>query len=242
MAKKHHIFLLLFVFSALLLHAQDAPRHSVSADVTGQGVVGFSNTYKWYGGVDLKGVLHVDDNDFHLNFEALTANVYSIGLSARPNIQLCRNGFGFVDVTLHSRIFGRYKISEFIYSASLGFRMRHFEVQVGLFNRVIDSFSRDWHSVESYVSEPFNLLYRLKISIMGFDHPWDVYLVGGNFNEYEYERMWEPIFSLGGRWDMNEKMSLVAEGTLEPAGMFHGTAKFYEAIFRIGVNYKIQGR
>jgi hypothetical protein len=237
--KKRLVFLLICILSVTLLDAQEVKRHSISADVGAMGLVGFSNTYRWYSGVDLKGNMHVDNTDVALNFEALTANVYSIGMTVRPNFEVCENGIVFAEGTLHSRFFGIYKTYEFVYAGSVGYRMRHFEVQLGLFSRTIDAFGRNWHSVENYVTEPFNLLYRAKVSVMGFDNPWDVYFIGGNFNDYEYERMWEPIFSVGGRWDFRDRWSAVAEWTLEPAGMFHGTVKFYDAIFRIGVTYKL---
>ena len=239
MVKKRLVLLLVCLFSVVVLNAQEARKHAISADLSAQGLVGFNNTYRWYEGADLKGVLHIDNNDFYLNLEALTANVYSASLSVRPNIELCRNGFGYIDVSLHSRIFGNYKIFEFVYSASLGFKMRHFDVQLGLFTKVIDGFNRSWDVVESVVTEPFNLLYKVRISIMGFDNPWDIYLTGANFNEFEYERMWEPLFSLGGRWNFKGRWSAVAEGTLKPAGMFHGDVRFYEAVLRIGVVYKL---
>ena len=117
--------------------------------------------------------------------------------------------------------------------------MRHFDVQLGLFTKVIDGFNRSWDVVESVVTEPFNLVYKVRLSIMGFDNPWDIYLTGANFNEFEYERMWEPLFSLGGRWNFNGRWSAVAEGTLKPAGMFHGDVRFYEAVLRFGVVYKL---
>ena len=240
MAKKRHIFLLLLLISALFLNAQEAQKHSISADVMAQGVAGYNLTYKWYGGADLKGVLHYDNTDFIVNFEALTANTYSMGLTVGQAFNVCNNGFVFIDGTLHSRIFAQYKTYEFVYAASAGFKMRHFSVQAGLFSRTIDAFGRDWHALENYVTEPFNLLYKVKLSLKGFDNPWDVYAVFSNYNDYEYERMWEPIFSLGGRYDFKERWSAIAEGTLEAAGIFHGTVKFYEAIFRIGIVYIIE--
>ena len=238
MVKKRLFFLLISLFSVAFLNAQEGSKHSISADVGAQALVGYNTTYQWYGGADLKGVLHVDNTDFTLDFEALTKNVYSIGLTASPSFEVCKNGFVFVDGTLHSRIFGNYKIYEFVYAGSVGFKMRHFSAQVGLFSRTIDALGRDWHSLDSPVTEPFNLLYKVKISIMGFDNPWDVYLVGGNYNDYEYERMWEPIFSLGGRWDFKDRWSAVAEGTLQSAGMFHGAVKFYEITLRAGVIFR----
>ena len=240
MAKKRHIFLLLLLISALFLNAQEAQKHSISADVMAQSVVGYNLTYKWYGGADLKGVLHYDNTDFTVNFEALSANTYSMGLTISQAFNVCNNGFVFIDGTLHSRIFAQYKTYEFVYAASAGFKMRHFSVQAGLFSRTIDAFGRDWHALENYVTEPFNLLYKVNLSAMGYDNPWDVYAVFSNYNDYEYERMWEPIFSLGGRYDFKERWSTVAEGTLEAAGIFHGTVKFYEAIFRIGIVYIIE--
>lgn len=239
MAKKCLIFLLVAMFSVTLLNAQESRKHSLSGDIAAQGLLGYSNTYKWYGGADLKGNLFIDNTRVSLNFEALTTKTYSFGLTVSPSFEVCRNGKVFFEGTMHSRIFKKYRIMEFEYAGSVGFEMRHFLVQVGLFSKTMDSFGRKWHSEHSPVTEPFNLLYKVQISVMGFDHPWDVYLTGANFNEFEYERMWEPICTLGGRWGFKERWSLVAEGMLKPVGMFHGTVKFYEAVLRIGVKYKL---
>ena len=239
MLKKHHILLLFCVFFTLVLNAQEVGKHRVSADFGAMALVGRNNTYRWYEGLDLKGVLHYDNTGISLNLEALTKDVYSMGLTVSPAFCVCRYGFVFVDGTLHSRIFRNYKIYEFVYAGSVGFRMRHFSVQMGMFMKTIDVLGRDLHSTASAMTDPFNLLYKVKISIMGFDNPWDVYLIGANFNDFEYENMWEPMFTLGGRWDFKERWSLVAEGTLKPAGMMHGNVKFDEAVLRIGVNFKL---
>lgn len=240
MVEKRLVFLLISLLSIASMSAQEVGRHSISADLTAQGLVGFNNTYQWYGGADLKGVLHLDNTDISFNVEALTKNVYSLGLTMCPSFHVCVNGFVFVEGTLHSRIFANYKTYEFVYAGSAGFKMRHFSVQIGLFSRTIDALDRDLYSLDNNVTEPFNFLYKLKISIMGFDNPWDVYLIGANFNDYEYERMWEPLCTLGGRWDFRDRWSAVAEGTLKPAGMFHGNVKFYEAMLRIGMIYKLK--
>lgn len=239
MLKKRHILLLVCLVFAMVLNAQEVRKHSISADVGAMGLVGYNNTYRWYGGADLKGNLHVDNTDVALNFEALTAKVFSIGLTVRPNFEVCKNGILFAEGTMHSRIFGKYKAYEFVYAGSVGFRMRHFLVQAGIFSRTMDALGRDWHSVDNYITEPFNVLYKLSFSIMGFDNQWDIYLTGANFTDYEYERIWEPICTLGGRYDFKERWSAVAEGTLKPAGMFHGTVKFYEGMLKIGVVYKL---
>ena len=242
MAKKHIIFLLFCLFQMTILSAQEARKHDISADVAAQGVVGHNLTYKWFEGADVKGVLNYDNIKIALNFEALTVKTYSFGLSVQPSFEVCKNGYLFVDGTLHSRLFRKYKAYEFVYSGSVGFRMRHFLVQLGVYSRTIDALDRDWHSLNNYVTEPFNFQYKLAISVMGFDHPWDVYLVGSDFNEFEFERMWEPLFTLGGRWDFKDRWSAVAEGMLKPAGVFHGAVKYYEAVFRVGIRHALSVR
>lgn len=238
--KKHIVFLLILLFSSSFLRAQEWEKHDFSADVTALGVVGYNYTHQWYGGADVKGAFRVDNVDFSLNIEALTSKTYSFGLTVSPSFEVCRNGFVFIDGTVHSRLFSKYDIFEFVYAGSAGFRMRHFSAQFGFFSRTIDDISREWHSLENYVAEPFNLLYKVSVSIMGYDNPWDVYLVGSNYTEFEYERMWEPIFTLGSRYDFKDRWSAVAEGTLKPSGMFHLDASFYNATLRVGVKCKIK--
>ena len=238
--KKRHVFLLILLLSATFLEAQEGQKHTVAADVTAMGLVGYNHTLKWYEGVDLKGGFHYDNIDFALNLEALTKDIYSVGLTVKPSFEVCRNGFVFLDGTMHSRIFRNYKAFEFVYAGSVGFMMRHFSIQAGVFSKTIDAIGRDWHAVENSVTEPFNVLYKVNLSIMGFDNPWDIYIVGANFNEFEYERVWVPFFTLGGRYDIKEKWSIVAEGMLKPAGMFHGIVKYYESVFRVGVSFRLE--
>lgn len=240
MTGKRHIFLLICLLPTLFLNAQEVKKHDISADFMAQGVAGYNHTYRWYGGTDLKGVLHVDNTDITLNFEALTEKTFSLGFTASTSFQVCTNGFVFVDGTLHTRVFPQYDAYEVVYAGSVGYKMRHFSVQLGMFSRTMDALARGWHSTDSPVTEPFNLLYKAKYSIMGFDHNWDIYFVCANYNDYEYERMWEPMFSMGGHWDFKDRWRALAEGTLKPAGQFHGTIKFYEAVLRVGVMYKIK--
>ena len=240
MVKKRLVFLLICLFSMTVLNAQEARKHAISADVEAKGLVGFNNTYRWYEGLDMKGVLHIDNTDFTLNIEALTEKTFSLGLTGSQAFKVCDRGYVFVDGTIHTRVFPQYDVYEVVYAGSVGYKMRHFSVQMGMFSRTIDMISRSWHSLDSPVTEPFNLLYKFKYSIMGFDNKWDIDLTFANYNDYEYERMWEPMFSMGGRWDFKDRWSAVAEGMLQPAGQFHGTIKFCEATLRAGIIFKLR--
>ena len=237
--RKTLLFLSIFVF-CLPAFAQEKREREVSADFTAQGVVGYNTTWKWHSGGDIKGALHLKNTDIHLDLESLTSNVHSVGATVTPYFDVCKNGQVFLDGTLHSRIFSRDKAYEFVYSGSVGFRMRHFSVQAGIFARIMDAMGRNWHSVDNYIVEPFNVLYRVAVSIKGFDNPWDIYFIGADYSEFEYERVWQPIFTMGGRAKVGERLSIVAEGTLKPAGMFHLDANFYAAWLKVGVNYKLK--
>lgn len=233
------ILLLLVYILPMTLFAQEKQERKVSGDITVRGVISYNNTWKWYSGGDIKGALHLKNTDIHLDIESLTANVHSVGATVTPYFNVCKNGQVFLDGTMHSRIYSRDKAYEFVYAGSAGFRMRHFSVQVGVFAKIMDAMKRNWHSVDNYIVEPFNVLYRVAISIKGFDNPWDIYFVGADYNEFEYERVWQPIFTMGGRAKVGERLSIVAEGTLKPTGMFHLDANFYAAWLKVGVNYKL---
>lgn len=236
MAKKY-LVTLMFMLVVAMPRAQEIQK--LSADVTMQALSGYNYTHGWYFGADIKGKMSIDNVDVALNMEALSKSVYAFGLSVAPSFKVCKNGYVFVDGTLHSRMYSKFKTYDFIYAGSLGYKMRHFLAQVGIYGRVIGNSAKESHSTEGFLVEPFNLLYRLTVSIKGFDHPWDVYLTGSNFNEFEFERMAQPIFTLGGRWNFKERWSAVAEGMLKLSGFFHQNVSFYEALLRIGINYKL---
>ncbi|MGN0033459.1 MAG: hypothetical protein ACI358_06775 [Candidatus Limimorpha sp.] len=232
-----YIVFLIFLISSVSVTAQMSSQ-DFSSEISAQAIGGYSNTWNYYSGLDLKGSLHVRNIDLCINVETLSKNTYSLGFTVSPYMMLNDKAKLFMDGTLHSRLFTSYRTYEFVYAFSFGLKMRHFSAQVGLFSRAIDDMDRQWHDTDNYVAEPFNLLYRVVISIMGFDNGWDIFLSGSDFNEFEYERMWEPILSLGGRYDINDKISAVAECTLKPSGMFHLVASFYSVWMKAGITYK----
>ena len=231
------IAFLILVISSVSLFAQTSGR-DFSSDISVQAVGGYSNTRLFYGGMDMKGALHINNIDLNLNVEALSRSTFSFGLTASPHLKLNDKLMLFADGTLHTRLFPDYRTYEFVYAFSLGLKMRHLSAQVGLFSRAIDDMDRQWHDTDNFIAEPFNLLYRVMLSLMGFDNSWDIFVCVSDFNEFEYERMWEPIMSLGTKYDINNKMSVVAETSLKPSGMFHLVASFYSVWMKAGITYK----
>lgn len=226
------------IMSAFLVLAQCVCGAQSGPSVDVMGVLGYNTTWQWHTGADVRARVPVGDSiDLTSALELLSADAYAAGISARPHFALGA-GECFLDGTLHSRRFACYDTYEFVYAMSAGYATKHFSVQAGLFAKMIGDTDMKWHSTEQIIAEPFNLLYRVSFSLKGNDAPWDISVAMSDFDEFQYERHWQPFFSMKGRWDATESLSLLAEGTLKPAGMFHLDCSFYGACLRLGAAYK----
>ena len=224
------------IFTILLLLLGTELVAQTKKELTIEAVAGYSDTRNLYGGADISFAFRSDASSAIVNLEELSSKDLAIGISARPQWTLEKGRF-FLDGTMHSRMFASYECYEFVYAGSAALDFRHFLVQAGLYSRMIADSNMKWHSLEQINSEPFNLLYRVSLKLKGDDAPWDLVATCSDFTEYEYERHWQPIFSLLGRYRIDEKLDLLAEGVLKPAGMFHLDASFYAAWLKLGLKY-----
>lgn len=232
---KKFIFILSFLFS-LPLCARDFgdDRYSVSA----YGVYGYNGTWKNFGGADIKGFMPVNFHyEMDASFEILSSGVFSASVTARPKFPLSV-GELFVDGSLFYRNLYKYRASEFVSAVSVGYRMDYVSAQVGLFSRTMINNDRASQDNEAYVGEPFNLLYRVSFKVRPAFCVWNV---GGgitDYNDFEYERMWEPLFFIDGHYDINDNLRLLAEVYVKPTGMFHLVASFYGITVKAGLSYR----
>lgn len=116
--------------------------------------------------------------------------------------------------------------------------MDYVSFQIGVFGRVMSSWDRDWNTEETYNIEPFNLLYRMEVFCRPQTSRWNISACVANIDDYQMERMWQPIFMLGGRYDINDHWRVLLQGECKPTGMFHLNATFYSAYIRTGFTYK----
>lgn len=215
-----------------------------------EGEYGFNTTWQHYGGAELKAFMPVNDNvELEVAAEALSSNVFNASVTARPKMAL-PVGEMFIDASFAYSAVQRNRIHDFVGAGSIGYRMDYVSVQVGGFYRAMASYDREWHSEEEYMCEPFNLLYRISANVRPLCSRWNIYMGMANYNETQYERMWQPLFFVGGYYDFKPKSSfeyeynaashfrLLAELTVKPTGMFHLDASFYGARTKVGFAYK----
>lgn len=243
MRKTFIIFLL-----ALLVFPTTAANKPYSLSVMGE--YGFNTTWQHYGGAELKAFMPVNENvELELVGEALSSNIYTAGFTARPKMALPK-GELFIDATALYNAVQRNRIHDFVGATSIGYRMDYVSVQVGCFYRAMASYDREWHSTEEYMCEPFNLLYRISANVRPLCSRWNLYLGMSDYSDTQYERMWQPLFFLGGYYDFHPKSNfeydynaashfrLLAEVTCKPTGMFHLDASFYGILAKLGFAYK----
>ena len=91
---------------------------------------------------------------------------------------------------------------------------------------------------ETFVVEPFNLLYRVEVFCRPQNNPWNLSFMISNVDDYQMERSYQPLFSAGAWYDFNEHWRLNLWAQCKPTGMFHLDATFYGATFRTGFSYR----
>ena len=168
--------------------------------------------------------------------EVLGAGSFVSSLTATPVFPL-RTGELFIDGTAHFRSLYSDRVSEFVSAASFGYRMDWFSVQAGLFSRTIIDMDRKIHDNANFVPEPFNLLYKVTFHIRPSSSVWNAGGGVSNYSDYEYERMWQPLFFIDGYYRISESLNLKAEVTVKPTGMFHLVASFYGIRSSLGLSY-----
>lgn len=233
--KNKIIFLVFFLLVGGVLNAQTygSDRYAISAYAN----YGYNSSWRNYGGVDVRGFLPLARHfEMTVNAESLTSGVFSSSVTARPKFRL-PVGEIFMDGTVSFRNLYRYELSELVFAASVGYRMNYISVQAGLFCRgMFDTGNSPEKS--SLWETPLNLVYRIAFRVRPLECRWNVGGGISNYDEYEYERMWQPMFFINGHYDLNERVSLLACVRIKQAGMFHQIASFYGIDTRCGVSYK----
>ncbi len=235
--KKTLLILLLSALSATLSAANPGfgdRRYSVS------GMVEYSYNKTWghHANFDIQSLMPIN---LHFEMEARlqfsTANVHSGALQLRPKFEL-PVGELFLETDVYYRAFARNRIGDITAALGVGYRMDYVSITLGVFSRVIDDWNRSWYTDESFVVEPFNLLYRIEVFCRPQNNNWNLSFMFSNIDDYQMERMWQPLFGIGAWYDINEHWRLNFMAQCKPTGMFHLDATFYGATGRVGFTYR----
>lgn len=235
--KKTLLFLLLSVFSAALSAANPGfgdRRYSVSGMVE----YSYNKTWEHHANFDIQSLMPINPHfEMEARLQFSTANVHSGALQLRPKFEL-PVGELFLETDVYYRAFARNRIGDITAALGVGYRMDYVSITLGVFSRVIDDWNRSWYTDESFVVEPFNLLYRIEVFCRPQNNNWNLSFMFSNIDDYQMERMWQPLFGIGAWYDINEHWRLNFMAQCKPTGMFHLDATFYGATGRVGFTYR----
>ena len=206
--------------------------------LTVMGEYSFNKTWSHHGNADIQALMPINPHfEMEAKVQFSSANVYTGGVQLRPKFEL-PVGEMFIETDLLYRTVARNRLGDMTAALGVGYRMDYVSVTIGLFCRVFDDWDRSWYEDENYVVEPFNLLYRLEVFCRPQNNPWNISFMFSNVDDYQMERMWQPLFSLGAYYDVTDNWRIVVGAQCKPTGMFHLDATFYGATARAGFSYR----
>ena len=232
------VFCILYSVSVAVVPAANPGFGDRRYSLSTLGEYSYNKTWSHHANLDLQALLPFNPYfEMETKVQLSTANVYSGVVQLRPKFEL-PVGELFLETDLYARFIARNRISDYTAALALGYRMDYVSVTLGVFGRVFSDWDRSWHSNESYVAEPFNLLYRLEVFCRPQANPWNLSFLFSNVDDYQMERMWQPLFGVGAWYNMNEHWRLNFFAQCKPTGMFHLDATFYGATVRAGFSYR----
>lgn len=209
-------------------------QYSISLDMG----YGHNLTYGSFANFDLGAYMPLNTHfEMQANVRMSTANTYAVGVQMRPKFGL-PVGEMYIEDRLLTSFIRREQFLDFVHALSVGYRMQYVNVQLGMTNRVMLPPTYELRSGDTFVCEPFDLLYRLEVYVRPATSVWNLSLALANVDEYQIERMWQPMFYLGGWYDIDEHWRISLNGKLKLAGMFHLNAHYYASEVRVGAEYK----
>ncbi len=235
--KMYKKLLLTLALLPLMAAAQIQPgdsRYSISLHAG----YGHNRTYGSMGNFDIDAFMPINQHfEMQADIRMSTANFYSFGVQMRPKFAL-PVGEMFLEDRLMARLITRDAFNEVTQALSLGYRMQYVSIQLGMSTRLIIRQPYEWHSTESIICEPFNVLYRVEGFVRPQTSPWNISLCVSNMDNYQIERVWQPMFMLGSWYDPTDHWRVRLYAECKPTGMFHLNATYYGAEVRVGAEYR----
>ncbi|MBR1472693.1 MAG: hypothetical protein IJ602_00385 [Paludibacteraceae bacterium] len=204
------------------------------------GLVEYSYNKAWghHANFDVQGLMPFNPHfEMEARVQFSTANVHSGAVQLRPKFEV-PVGEMFLETDVYYRGVARNRMSDLSAALGVGYRMDYVSVTLGVYCRVLNDWDRSIYTDESYVVEPFNMLYRLEVFCRPQNNPWNLSFLISDIDDYQLERMWQPLFGIGAYYDVTGHWRLNFAAQCKPTGMFHLNANFYGATFRTGFSYR----
>ena len=199
---------------------------------------GHNLTYGTFANFDLDAQMPINQHfEMETNLRASTANTYTLGVQLRPKFAL-PVGEMFLEDRVMANFIARDGFNQYIHALSLGYRMQYVSVQVGMYTRLMMPIPYEHRTGDELICEPFDAIYRVEVRVRPETSPWNISLALSNADDYQIERMWQPMFYLGGWYDIDDHWRVQLTGKLKLAGMFHLNAHYYASELRFGAEYR----
>ena len=232
------LFCVLYSVSAAVIFAANPGFGDRKYSLTGMVEYSYNTTWGHHANFDIQSLMPINAHfEMEAKLQFSTANVYTGVVQLRPKFEL-PVGELFVETDVLYKAVARNRMSDIDAALAVGYRMDYVSITLGVFCRVLDDWDRSWHSEDNYVVEPFNLLYRLEVFCRPQSCNWNISAAFANYDDYNFERMWQPLFGIGAWYDINEHCRLNFSAQCKPTGMFHLDATFYGATGRVGFTYR----
>ena len=236
--KKTFILLLLLAVGVTISAAKRPGFGERRYTITGMAEYSYNTTWGHHGNFDVQSLMPINKHfELEAKLQFSTANVYTEVVQLRPKFEL-PVGELFIETDVMLRTVARNRVNDLTAALGVGYRMDHVSVTLGLFARVLDNWDRSVHNDETYMVEPFNFLYRVEAFCRPQDNPWNRSFMISNVDDYQMERMWQPLFMVGAWYDVTNNWRLNFGVQCKPTGMFHLDATFYGATARAGFTYR----
>lgn len=231
----------LLLGSALISHAQEfgQSRYSIAAE----GVYGYNGSWQHHGGADIKAFLPVHKNvQLEAGAEVLSPKEISTFATIRPVLPV-GHGELFMDLSMNFRPYLLYSDYDLNAGASFGYRQDYISAQVGVSGHwmgILHNAGNNGtpnNNTNATLTEPWMVMYRIRACVRPHTSSWNI---GGglcNYNEFVWERFWQPLFFVDAHCDIAKHLRVQASAYIKPAGIFHQVATFNEITVRAGLTY-----
>jgi len=235
---KKYLYTVICILCSVALFAGNPGFGDRRYTISGAVEYGYNKTWLHHANFDIQSLMPINPYfEMEAKLQFSTANVHSGALQLRPKFEL-PVGELFIETDLYFRAVTRNQLTDYTASIGVGYRMDYVSVLVGSYSRILDDWNRDWHTTDNYVVEPFNLLYRLEVFCRPQNNNWNLSFVFTDIDDYQMERMWQPLFAIKAYYDVAEHWRLNFGVQCKPTGMFHLNATFYGANLRAGFGYR----
>lgn len=184
----------------------------------------------------LKGNCQLADNfQIGLGIQSSTFNRHSLNLSWQTDLMKAQCGTLYLENRYLYRLFPSRKLQEFNALVDLGWRNRHFNFQLGLFNHYIAEIPLRLDGSMGTIFEPMNIAFCVEGNLFEQSHPWNVGCRISNYRDFVMERVTLFFYSINGYYDLGNGLRLTAEAGLHPSGIMNSSAQYNGGFANVGL-------